>query len=241
MHEVGLRRVEQRAPGIAQAGIAGACTRHHCANAQQHRDYRGGLGVGKFLAHLGKMATDDVAGLVGEHANDLVWRFRFHQCAGVDENVMRVHHKRVERPVVDDDDMDVLVAQPRHLEDGLGIVTQKLLDLGVANDRQAAVGWGLRACRRLSQRKCGGGREGDDARRWPRQPRLARRSRHGHFGQRQILRSATHAMKGAGRGQHKAGVFAAAKRGTKPGEYGSTGAARDSGLAGSLRGISKAD
>jgi hypothetical protein len=175
------------------------------------------------------MATDNVAGLVGKHADDLIWRLCFHQRAGVDENVMRVHHESVERPLVDNDDVDVLIAEACHLEDRLGVVAQQLLDLGVANDRQAAVRRRLSPHRHVPERECGGGRKGDNARRWPRQPRLARRSGQDHLAQRLNPRSATHAMDGAGRGQRRPGVFCCSEAGaTKPGEYGRMGAGRKS-------------
>ena len=54
--------------------------------------------LASLLTHLGQMAADDVAGLVGKHADDLVRRRRLHQRAGIDEDVMRIHHEGVERP-----------------------------------------------------------------------------------------------------------------------------------------------
>ena len=89
------------------------CARDHGADAKQHGNNRGGLRVGEFLAHLGQMAADDMAGLVRKHADDLVGRGRLHQRAGIDEDAVRVHHERVERLFVDDHDLNVLLAQAR--------------------------------------------------------------------------------------------------------------------------------
>ena len=96
------------------------------------------LRLRKLLAQPRQMAAGDMAGFVREHADDLVWRRRFHQRAGVDEDAPAVHHERVERAVVDDDDANVLLREPGGLQDRLGVVAQQLLDLGVANQRQPA-------------------------------------------------------------------------------------------------------
>ena len=71
-----------------------------------------GLGIGELLAQLRQMAAGDVAGLVREHADDLVRRLGFEQRAGIDEDVPAVHDEGVEGAVVDDDDLDVLLGRP---------------------------------------------------------------------------------------------------------------------------------
>ena len=48
------------------------------------------------------------------------------------------HHEGVERAVVDDDDLDVLLREAGGAQDRLGVFAQQLLDLGVAQDRRAA-------------------------------------------------------------------------------------------------------
>ena len=93
---------------------------------------------GQLLAQSRQMSAGDVAGLVREHADDLVRRLRFHQRAGVDEDAAAVGDEGVERAVVDDDDLDVLLGEPGGAQDRLGVFAQQLLDLGVADDRQAA-------------------------------------------------------------------------------------------------------
>ena len=182
------------------------------ADAEQHGDDRGGLRVGELLAKLGQMSADDMASFVGEDADELIGRFRFHQRAGVDEDVVRIHHESVERSVVDDDDMDVLVGETGDAQNRLRVIAQELFDLGIANDRDAGIGSGLRPHRDAPQRNRGSSGERDGARSWPRPPWLARRSGNDHLGQSPIPRFGTQAMDGAGRGQRKAGAFAAAKR-----------------------------
>ena len=56
--------------------------RHDGADAEQHGDDRGGLRVGKLLAHLRQVAADDVSGLVREDADNLIGRGRLLQRAG---------------------------------------------------------------------------------------------------------------------------------------------------------------
>ncbi len=50
------------------------------------------------------MAAGQVAGLVREHADDLVRRLGVEQRAGIDEDVAAVHDEGVEGAVVEDDD-----------------------------------------------------------------------------------------------------------------------------------------
>ena len=47
------------------------------------------------------MTAGDVAGLVREHADDLVWRVRFVERADVDEDAPPIGHERIERAVTD--------------------------------------------------------------------------------------------------------------------------------------------
>ena len=84
------------------------------------------------------MTAGEVAGFVREHADDLVRRLGVEQRAGIDEDVAAVHDEGVEGAVVDDDDLDVLLGEAGHLQDRRGVVAQQLLDLGVADERQAA-------------------------------------------------------------------------------------------------------
>ena len=80
------------------------------------------------------MAAGDVAGLVREHADDLVRRRRIGERADKDENAPTVGDEGVEGAVVEDHDLDVLRREPGGLQDRPRIVAQQFLDLGVAND-----------------------------------------------------------------------------------------------------------
>ena len=66
-----LLRAEDRGGGIA--GIAAARADHR-ADAEEHGDDRLRLRHRHLLAQPRQMAAGDMAGLVGEHADDLVWR-----------------------------------------------------------------------------------------------------------------------------------------------------------------------
>ncbi len=182
VHRQCLRRGEYGAADIAHLGIAVA--RHHRGRAEQHADDHRGLRIGEFLAHLRKMAADDVAGLVREHADELIGHYRLHERAGIDENAVRIHDEGVERIVVDDDDLDVLIAQPGDFQNRRGVVAQQLFDLGVADHRDAGGRSGLRAHRHARrnarQRERRGRGDGDDARSWLHRPHLARRSSNNH-------------------------------------------------------------
>ena len=92
---------------------------------------------GNLFVHFGEMAAREMASLVRQHADQLVWRLRLHDRAGVHENAVAIGDKGVECAVVDDHDLDVLFFQPRDAEDRPGVIAQQLLRLGIANDRQA--------------------------------------------------------------------------------------------------------
>src|SRR5207245_11547337 len=108
----------------------------------------------------------NVARLVREHADDLVRRLRFHQRAAVDEDAAAVGNESIERTIVDDDDLDILLGKTRRAQDGLRIVPQQLLDLRVAADGRSFLF--LRACRSAGAAKRGGGHKRNEARRWRR-------------------------------------------------------------------------
>ncbi len=85
----------------------------------------------------------------------MIWfgRLRLHQRAGVDEDALAVRDEGVERAVVDDDHLDVLLRQPGGLQQRLGIFAQQLLDLGVANERQPALRMRRRHARKGNRRR----------------------------------------------------------------------------------------
>ena len=122
------------------------------------------------------MSAGDVTGLVGEHADDLIRRLRLHQRAAVDEDAAAVGDEGVERTVVDDDDLNILLRQTRRAQNRLRILPQQLLDLGVADDGRPF----LRACRSAGGDERSRGYDGNEARRWRRSPRPDRSLGSGH-------------------------------------------------------------
>ena len=68
---------------------------------------------------------------------DLVRGLGLHQRSDVDENAPSVGHEGIEAAIVDDDDLYVLLGQPRNFQDRGRVISQQLLDLSIANDRQA--------------------------------------------------------------------------------------------------------
>ena len=114
------------------------------------------------------MPAGDVAGLVREHADDLVGRERFHQRADIDENAPRVGDKGVEGFVRDQHDLDILLAEIGGAQDRVGIFAQQLLDFGISDDRKPGIfrqGLRLRGGGRQCDRRRG--QRGKRARDWP--------------------------------------------------------------------------
>ncbi len=94
---------------------------------------------------------------MGKHADHLVRRIRIHQRAGIDEDAAAVGDEGVEGPVVDDDDLNVLLGEPGGLQKRLRVFAQQLLDLGIADDRRT-----LRGClRRCGSTRCQQGNRRD--------------------------------------------------------------------------------
>ena len=91
------------------------------------------------LAQLGEMAAGEMAGFVREHADDLVRRLRLHHRAVIDEDAAAIGDEGVERAVVDDDHLDVLLFHSGGAQDRSRVVAQQLLRLGIAQDRRALV------------------------------------------------------------------------------------------------------
>ena len=69
--------------------------------------------VRQFLTQLGEMATGDVAGLMREHANQLIGGLGINDRARIDEDAAAIDDEGVERAVIDDDDTDILLAPVR--------------------------------------------------------------------------------------------------------------------------------
>ena len=75
-------------------------------------------------------------GFVRKHADQLVRRFRLQDRAVIDEDAAAVGNEGVERAVVDDDHLDVLLLETGDAQDRPRVFAQQLLGLGVAQDRR---------------------------------------------------------------------------------------------------------
>ncbi len=80
------------------------------------------------------------AGLVGDDADELVWRFGGDDRAGVDEHPLRVDDEGIEALVDDEEDLHVAGLDAGLLEDRRGVVLEQRLGLGVAGDVDAGGG-----------------------------------------------------------------------------------------------------
>ena len=134
-----LARARQRGgPGIGQAAVASATGADgERAGTENRGDDHLGLGRRELLAQLGEVAAGEMAGLVGEHADQLVRIFRLHDRAVIDEDAAAVRDERVEGCVVDDDHLDVLLLKASGTQDRPRIFTEQHLGLGVAQDRRS--------------------------------------------------------------------------------------------------------
>ena len=96
-----------------------------------------------------------MAGLMGEHADDLVRRFRLHHRAIVDEDAPSVGHEGVERALVDDHHLDVVLFETGGAQNGTRVVAQQLLGLGIADHGGPAIllGGGNRRRKRDRRRR----------------------------------------------------------------------------------------
>jgi len=162
--------------GLAHAGAAAAAGGDHRADAEDHGDDRLRRCRRQLLAQARQVPAGNVTALVRQHADDLVRRVRFHQRAGIDEDAVAVGDESVERAVVDDDGLHVLLGEAGCLEERLRVLLEQLLDLGVADDRPGPLRTRRRAC--AGERGCG--HERDGTRRWRRRPRPDRSLGSGH-------------------------------------------------------------
>ncbi len=149
----GLLRAENGSGRVADIAAA-ASGGDRAANSEDHGDDRRRLRLCKLLAQPRQVSAGDVTGFVREHADHLVWNLCVNQRSGVDEDSLGIDHEGVERAVVDDGDLNVLLREAGGAQDGLRVVAQQLFDLGVADDgksgRQALR---ARRCRRDGHRR----------------------------------------------------------------------------------------
>ena len=163
------RRPGQRGhAGLAEVCAAAAAGGNQRAGAEEHGDDRLRRRGSDRVAHARQMSAGDVAGLVRQHANDLIRRLGLHQCAAVDEDAAAVGDERIERTIVDDDDLHVLLRKSRRPQDRLRVFSEQLLDFRVADDGRSLL---LRMGGSAGADERGRGHEGDETRRWRRSPR----------------------------------------------------------------------
>jgi hypothetical protein len=110
---------------------------------QQHRI--GGVLHIFVAAH--QMTAGDMAGFVGDDADDLERIVRLLQRAGVNEDILPAGDEGVELRAVDQNDMDVVRFQPGGDPNRRAECPQRLFDLGVAEQRRNVLrhGWGRQA------------------------------------------------------------------------------------------------
>ncbi len=154
-----LLRPGDEAGGIA-ADIVAAGGRRDAADRKQHGGDGDGLRALHLLAHARQMAAGDMAGLVRQHADDLVRCFRLQQRAGVHEDALAVHDEGVERGIGDQHHADILLGEAGGRPDRPHIIAQQRLDLDVADDVRALLLLGRGRLHHERQR----GREGTEMR-----------------------------------------------------------------------------
>ena len=154
-HFLGTR--DRRGAGVRDAGGVPGCASHDGAGAEQHRDDHLGLGLRQPLTKLGEVAAGQMPGFVRKHADQLVRRFRLQDRAVIDENAPAVGNEGIERAVIDDDHLDVLLLETCDPQDRPRVFAKQLLGLGVAQQRRALalLGPNRRHGHRRAQRKRG--------------------------------------------------------------------------------------
>ena len=97
------------------------------------------------LLQADKMPAGDMAGFVGDDADQLAGPLGANQKTGIDEQVHPAGHEGVDLVALQQKDMNRGGIEPGHLEDRRGVLAQRLFDLGVADDRGELVAAGLGA------------------------------------------------------------------------------------------------
>jgi len=102
-------------PRMAAAGLPPVLLRpampQRRRKAEDHGDDRGHLRLRELLTQPRQMPAGNMAGFVRQYADDFIGHLRVDQRAGVDEDALGVDHESVERAIVDDGDLDVLLRE----------------------------------------------------------------------------------------------------------------------------------
>ena len=86
------------------------------------------------------MAAGDVAGFVGDDADDLQRIVRLFQHAGIDEDILAAGDEGVQLRAVDQDDVDIVGVQAGGDPDRGAEGSQRLLDLCIAEEWRNTLG-----------------------------------------------------------------------------------------------------
>ena len=120
-------------PACPSAGRAAKRAGRHGRKPEQLQHQRRRLRPRQLRAKPREMTAGDMAALMRDDADHLVWRLGLHQRAGMDEHIVPVDDEGVEAAVVDDVNFDGLRAQPGGVEDRLGVGSDQRLGLGIAD------------------------------------------------------------------------------------------------------------
>ena len=131
MHEEVQRRELLRAADEGRAGAAFARGNSEKPEADRQEGRTGGDFGGALAADA--VATGDVAGLVRDHALDLVRRVGSDNEAGMDMDVLAVRHEGVQAGIIDDVEADITGVEARDGQDLVSPLAQGFLDFGVTD------------------------------------------------------------------------------------------------------------
>ena len=95
------------------------------------------LGLAERAAQLGQVPADDMAGLVGQDADDHAGVLGLQQQAGIDENMPPARDESVELLVVDDMDANIGAGDADRPENRCAVGADGAFDLGIPDQRQA--------------------------------------------------------------------------------------------------------
>ena len=132
--------------------------------AQHHADDRLDGRVAQRLLDARQMPAGDMAGLMGDHAHELVRALGANQEPGIDEDVHAAGDEGVYIVDAQQIDMHGLGIEAGRGEDRIGEFADRGLDLGIADDGRRLVAGGLRRRQGRNQRKGGRDQEGDRSR-----------------------------------------------------------------------------
>ena len=134
---------------------AAAAARGRGHAAQHHADDRFDGGVAQRLLDARQMPAGDMAGLMGDHADELVRALGADQEPGIDEHVHAAGDEGVDIVDAQQIDMHGIDIEAGRGEDRIGELADRGLDLRIADDGRRLVAGGL-----SRRRRCGKQRQG---------------------------------------------------------------------------------